>query len=173
MGSCPSCPTLPPLAQAEADEALGAALTWARANLAQADIESLARRAGLSIRTLHRRCLQQIGTTPAKLLHQLRIEHARTLLTTSALSHKALAEQCGFGSPARMHRAFQRALAYSLVATDRFGQVERDQEIVFANEIDVSFATRQPLAVGEGGLYFLRFENRFAELEVTATVAEE
>lgn len=98
------------IAQNEGSDPLGAALAWARANLDRADIEALARRAGLSVRTLHRRCLQHLGTTPAKLMDKLRVEHARTLLTTSALPTKLLAEQCGFGNATRMHRAFVREL---------------------------------------------------------------
>jgi transcriptional regulator GlxA family with amidase domain len=98
------------LAQNEGSDPLGAAITWARANLPRADIETLARRAGLSVRTLHRRCLEHLGTTPAKLMDKLRVEHARTLLTTSALPTKTLAEHCGFGNATRMHRAFMREL---------------------------------------------------------------
>ncbi|HET8939963.1 MAG TPA: DJ-1/PfpI family protein [Polyangiales bacterium] len=98
------------IAQTEGSDPLGSALAWARANLAKADIDALARRAGLSVRTLHRRCLQHLGTTPAKLMDRLRVEHARTLLTTSSLPTKSLAEQCGFGNATRMHRAFVREL---------------------------------------------------------------
>jgi transcriptional regulator GlxA family with amidase domain len=98
------------IAQTSGSDPLGPALAWARANLAKADIEGLARRAGLSVRTLHRRCVEQLGTTPAKLIDKLRIEHARTLLATSELPAKTLAEQCGFGNATRMHRAFQREL---------------------------------------------------------------
>lgn len=97
-------------AQTEGSDPLGAALAWARGNLAKADIEALAQRAGLSVRTLHRRCLQHLGTTPAKLMDRLRVEHARTLLTTSSLPTKTLADQCGFGNTTRMHRAFIREL---------------------------------------------------------------
>jgi transcriptional regulator GlxA family with amidase domain len=98
------------IAQNEGSDPLGAALAWARSDLANVDIEALARRAGMSVRTLHRRCLQHLGTTPAKLMDKLRVEHARTLLTTSALPTKTLAEQCGFGNATRMHRAFVREL---------------------------------------------------------------
>lgn len=98
------------IAQNESSDPLGAALAWARANLEHADIEALARRAGLSVRTLHRRCLQHLGTTPAKLMDKLRVEHARMLLSTSELPTKLLAERCGFGNATRMHRAFIREL---------------------------------------------------------------
>ena len=98
------------VAQAAGADPLGPAIAWARANLATADVEALAHRAGLSLRTLHRRCLAQLATTPAKLLDKLRVEHARALLATSGLPAKSLAAQCGFGNAARMKRAFDREL---------------------------------------------------------------
>jgi transcriptional regulator GlxA family with amidase domain len=101
------------VAQTEASDPLGAAIAWARAHLDEADVEQFARRAGMSLRTLHRRCLDRLATTPAKLLDKLRVEHARTLLGTSDLAVKALAADCGFGNPARMKRAFERELGMS------------------------------------------------------------
>jgi transcriptional regulator GlxA family with amidase domain len=98
------------VAQTTESDPLGPAIAWARANLARADVDSLARRAGLSVRTLHRRCLERLATTPAKLIDKLRVEHARTLLATSSLPVKLLAAQCGFGNPTRMTRAFERQL---------------------------------------------------------------
>ena len=98
------------VAQTTGADPLGPAIAWARAHLATADVDTLARHAGLSVRTLHRRCLERLATTPAKLIDKLRVEHARALLTTSALSAKALAATCGFGSPTRMKRAFERQL---------------------------------------------------------------
>jgi transcriptional regulator GlxA family with amidase domain len=97
------------VAQTQGDT-LGPTIAWARANLAQADLETLARRAGMSLRTFHRRCLDQLSVTPAKLLDRLRVERARSLLTTSELPTKALAASCGFTSTARMKRAFEREL---------------------------------------------------------------
>jgi transcriptional regulator GlxA family with amidase domain len=98
------------VAQTSSSDPLGPALAWARAHLGDADVEELARHAGLSLRTLHRRCLEHVGTTPARLLDKLRVEHARTLLSTSSLPAKTLAAQCGFGGTARMKRAFEREL---------------------------------------------------------------
>lgn len=98
------------VAQTATSDPLGPAITWARANLANLDVEALARQAGLSVRTLHRRCLESLGTTPAKLIDKLRVEHARTLLVTTNLSAKSLAALCGFGNPTRMNRAFERQL---------------------------------------------------------------
>jgi transcriptional regulator GlxA family with amidase domain len=51
-----------------------------------------------------------MSTTPARLIDKLRVEHAQTLLSTSDLSQKSLAMQCGFGNPTRMKRAFEREL---------------------------------------------------------------
>jgi transcriptional regulator GlxA family with amidase domain len=98
------------VAQSAAPDALGPAIAWARTNLARVDIESLAHRAGLSLRTLHRRCAQDLKTTPAKLLDKLRVEYARTLLAAAPRSAKQLAVECGFGNSTRMKRAFEREL---------------------------------------------------------------
>ena len=98
------------VAQLAMSDPLGPAIAWARAHLREVDVEELARRAALSVRTLHRRCIDRMGTTPAKLVEKLRVEQARTLLTTTNLPAKTLADQCGFGSAARMKRAFEREL---------------------------------------------------------------
>jgi transcriptional regulator GlxA family with amidase domain len=98
------------VAQTAKSDPLGPAITWARAHLDDVDVEAFAKHAGLSVRTLHRRCLDTLATTPAKLLDKLRVEHARTLLTTSDLAVKTLAARCGFGNAVRMKRAFEREL---------------------------------------------------------------
>ena len=61
------------VAQSDASDPLAAGIAWARAHLRTATLESLARRTGLSLRTFHRRCLEDLGTTPAKLLEKLRL----------------------------------------------------------------------------------------------------
>ena len=91
-------------------DSLAPAIAWARANLDRVDVESLARRAGLSLRTLHRRCLETLSTTPARLIEKLRVERARSLLESRDVPSKTLAQSCGFGGTARMNRAFQREL---------------------------------------------------------------
>lgn len=98
------------VAQISTSDPLGPAIAWVRANLAKANVGTLARRAGLSERTLHRRCHELLATTPAKLIDRLRVEHAKTLLSTSKLPVKTLAAQCGFGNAVRMRRAFEREL---------------------------------------------------------------
>ena len=99
------------VAQTLASDPLGPVISWIRANLRQPlDVGTVARRAGMSIRTLHRTCLEALDLTPAKLVEKLRVEHARTLLTTTQLGTKLVAARSGFGSTPRMTRAFRRAL---------------------------------------------------------------
>ena len=101
------------IAQGGSSDPLGQVIAWARAHIDCADVDALAQRAGVSLRTFHRRCLEHIHTTPARLLEKLRVEYARTLLTTTSMPVKALAARAGFGNPARMKRAFQRELGIS------------------------------------------------------------
>jgi transcriptional regulator GlxA family with amidase domain len=99
------------VAQTSASDPLGPLMTWLRANLGgRLDAARIARKAGMSVRSLHRHCVQSLDTTPAKLIERLRVEHARTLLVTTELGVKTIAARCGFGSAARMARAFERAL---------------------------------------------------------------
>ena len=110
------------VAQQQAHEPLAPAIAWARSNLQTADPSTIAKRAGLSPRTFHRRCLTHLSTTPAKLLDKLRVEHARELLARTNQPIKSLAAMCGWGTAARMTRAFERELgmgprAYRLLHT--------------------------------------------------------
>lgn len=101
------------VAQDDASNPLGKAIAWARAHLGDADVEALAHKAGLSVRTLHRRCLAVLGMTPAKLLDKLRVEQARSLIASRGNRGqlaKTVAAASGFGSSARMQRAFVREL---------------------------------------------------------------
>ena len=99
------------VAQTLASDPLGPVIAWMRANLrAPLDVATVAHRAGMSVRTLHRTCLDALDLTPAKLVEKLRVEHARSLLTTTRLGTKVVASRSGFGSTPRMTRAFQRAL---------------------------------------------------------------
>jgi transcriptional regulator GlxA family with amidase domain len=112
------------VAQTAKSDPLGPAIAWARAHLEHVDVETLAKHLGLSVRTLHRRCRDTLATTPAKLLDKLRVEHARNLLVTSALTAKTLAARSGFGNPVRMKRAFVREL----------GVGPRDYRVMHASE---------------------------------------
>jgi transcriptional regulator GlxA family with amidase domain len=99
------------VAQSSASDPLGPLVAWLRANVrASLNVAKLAHRAGMSVRSLHRHCVQVLDTTPAKLVEKVRIEQARTLLTTTSLGTKTIAARCGFGTSARMALAFERAL---------------------------------------------------------------
>ncbi len=102
------------VAQSSASDPLGPLVAWLRANLrASLDVTRLARRAGMSVRSLHRRCRESMSTTPAKLVEKLRIEQARTLLATTDLGTKTIAARTGFGTARRMAPVFERVLGVS------------------------------------------------------------
>lgn len=74
-------------------------------------IEAMAAAVAMSERTLHRRCKDAFGLTPAQLLAELRLEHARALLLTPDRSIKAVAVAAGYATPSSLTKAF----------TERFG----------------------------------------------------
>jgi transcriptional regulator GlxA family with amidase domain len=73
-------------------------------------ITVLARRAGMSERTLARAFRAECGSTPAGHVEAVRIEAARSLLETTDLNVSAIAARCGFGTVETLHRAFRRRL---------------------------------------------------------------
>ena len=111
------------VAQTSSADPMGAAVAWTRAHL-DTTPDAMAHGAGMSLRTFHRRCLEHLNLTPAKLLDRLRVEHARMLLTTTSLSSKEIANESGFSAPARMAAAFRREMdilpsTYRLLFEDR------------------------------------------------------
>ena len=100
-------------AQARRDDPLSAVLAWANEHLDTLDVETLAGRAGVSVRTLHRLCAATQGTTPAKLIERLRADRARVLLGTTGLALKEVAGRCGFRDGAQLTRSFARCFGLS------------------------------------------------------------
>jgi transcriptional regulator GlxA family with amidase domain len=100
-------------AQAGRDDPLSAVLAWASHHLDGLDVEALARRAAVSVRTLHRLCAATQGTTPGKLIERLRADKARVLLATTRLAVKELAARCGFRDGAQLTRSFARCFGVS------------------------------------------------------------
>jgi transcriptional regulator GlxA family with amidase domain len=98
------------LAQTQSGDPFGAIVARARTHLRVLDVSRLAKLAGLSARTLHRRCREQLGVTPAKLVTRLRVEHARMLLSTTKRPLKSIAHESGFSTNERMRRAFESEL---------------------------------------------------------------
>ncbi|AUH40039.1 GlxA family transcriptional regulator [Streptomyces sp. CMB-StM0423] len=73
---------------------------------------SLAARIGVSPRHLARLFAAELGTTPAKYVEGVRLDHARTLLDAGHTIEQA-ARQAGFGSAETMRRTFSARLGVS------------------------------------------------------------
>lgn len=73
-------------------------------------VSSMARRAGLSVRQLTRLFDDEVGTTPARYVEQVRLEAARAMLETGDDTLDVIARRAGFGSPESLRRAFTRHL---------------------------------------------------------------
>jgi transcriptional regulator GlxA family with amidase domain len=98
------------VAQQDASAPFRAVIAWARRHLRELDVDALAQQAAMSPRTLHRKTVEHLRLTPAKLVEALRVEAARTLLSTTTLAQKDVAFRCGFRDTARMQRALKRSL---------------------------------------------------------------
>jgi transcriptional regulator GlxA family with amidase domain len=89
-------------------------LQWMESNLHTAlTLRSIARRAGLSERTLNRRFREQTGTTPLQWLLRARVRRAQHLLETTAHSMESIASAVGFGSASTLRERFQRVVVTS------------------------------------------------------------
>ncbi len=110
------------VAQRDHSAPFGRAVAWLRAHLRDPiDVERLAQYCAMSVRTLHRRCAEHLQMTPRQLIEKVRVDEARTLLETTGLPVKAIADRCGFADAAQLFVAFKRTLGlapseYRLVA---------------------------------------------------------
>ncbi|WP_345653606.1 GlxA family transcriptional regulator [Streptomyces siamensis] len=73
-------------------------------------VAAMARRAGISIRHVTRLFHEEVGTTPARYVEQVRLEAAQMLLETGDDPLPVVARRTGFGSPESLRRAFVRHL---------------------------------------------------------------
>ncbi len=73
----------------------------------------LAERAFMSPRNFARVFAAEVGVTPAAYVESVRLERARMLLETTALSLEEVARECGFGTIETMRRTFGRRLRAS------------------------------------------------------------
>lgn len=88
-------------------------LEWMAAHLDQPlDVPQLAARMAMSERSFYRRFTEAAGETPARMVETLRLDRARELLATPA-SLKQIAAQSGFGTAARLSKAFERRFGVS------------------------------------------------------------
>ena len=76
-------------------------------------IPELARRAGMSVRHFARVFRAEVGLAPAAYVERVRLETARRLLETTAMSIDRVAEAAGFGTPESLRRAFARRIGLS------------------------------------------------------------
>lgn len=95
-------------AQTGSDGGLDDLIQWMQHRLAQRlNVPTLAARMGLSERTFYRRFVKATGRTPASFVESLRLDAARTLLSTD-LPLKVIATRTGLGSLHRLAAAFGR-----------------------------------------------------------------
>ncbi|MET8330455.1 GlxA family transcriptional regulator [Streptomyces sp. NPDC005181] len=73
-------------------------------------LTAMARRAGISVRHVTRLFREEVGTTPARYVEQVRLEAAQVLLETGDDPMPVVARRTGFGSPESLRRAFVRHL---------------------------------------------------------------
>lgn len=89
----------------------GTLLAHVRSNLAERHaVQDLAAQACMSPRHFARAFVAETGSTPAQAVERLRVEAARAALESGAHSVQQVAQDCGFGQPERMRRAFVRLL---------------------------------------------------------------
>jgi transcriptional regulator GlxA family with amidase domain len=79
-------------------------------------VDRIARRVGMSPRTLSRWCREHLGESPAELVRRLRIEEARRLLEETSLPLKDITARTGLGDASTMWRVFTRRLGVTPAA---------------------------------------------------------
>jgi transcriptional regulator GlxA family with amidase domain len=83
--------------------------SWAERNIDKAlDVETLAERAHMSLRSFHRHCQTELGVSPAKFVEGLRLDAARRLLETRSFDLAQVAARSGFSGSDHLIRAFER-----------------------------------------------------------------
>jgi transcriptional regulator GlxA family with amidase domain len=93
---------------------LGPLRDWMLENLARPrDLDTLARRAHMSRRTLTRRFREETGVSPMRWLADARIDRARELLEMTAEPVENIGRLTGLGAPASVRAAFHRHIGTS------------------------------------------------------------
>ncbi|OAB55579.1 hypothetical protein AY600_13570 [Phormidium willei BDU 130791] len=80
-------------------------------------LDQLAARANLSLRTLHRLFVKEIGMTPGRYYQLLRLSRARDLATSTELDLREIALRSGFADASSLGKAFKAAFGASLSKT--------------------------------------------------------
>jgi transcriptional regulator GlxA family with amidase domain len=95
-------------------------LGWLEENLHRdLTLSVMARRAGMSTRTLTRRFGEQVGATPAAWVARARVRRAQRLLETTHLPVERLASEVGFASATVLREHFGRVVGTSPLAYRR------------------------------------------------------
>jgi transcriptional regulator GlxA family with amidase domain len=98
-----------PMVEHDRGDDLAVVLDWVQANLNKPfDVDHLARRANMSLRTFNRRFTATTGTAPHRWLITQRVGLAQRLLEETELDVEQVAEQTGFGSAATLRQHFVR-----------------------------------------------------------------
>lgn len=96
------------------------ARAWALARLHEPiQLRDLAAQESMSVRTFTRRFREEAGVSPGQWLTQQRVERARHLLESSALSVDRIARDAGFGTAQSMRQHLQTALGVTPTAYRR------------------------------------------------------
>lgn len=85
----------------------------------------IAKRLGISVRTLERYCLRQFNQTPKQLYLRVRLQAARNFLFYEEREIKDIAVACGFSYPSVFTRAFAAQFGLS---PSKFRQAFRDRQ---------------------------------------------
>lgn len=94
------------------DAVLSRAEKWVRAHLGEAfGIPALAKRLGVSPRTLARKLSSSLGKSPIEFVQHLRVEAAVQLLETTRLSLEEVSRRVGYADPHTLSRLIRRELA--------------------------------------------------------------
>ncbi|WP_405642889.1 helix-turn-helix domain-containing protein [Streptomyces uncialis] len=96
------------------------ARAWALARLHEPlQLRDLAARESMSVRTFTRRFREEVGVSPGQWLTHQRVQRARHLLESSALSMDQVAQDAGFGTAQSMRQHLQAALGVTPTAYRR------------------------------------------------------
>lgn len=98
----------------EAEPWFAKLLDWVQRNLDRPlQVDELAAKAHMSKRTFARRFAAATGTSPLEWITGLRVNYAKELLETTALSVEEVAEKSGFGSAPVLRHHFRKRLELS------------------------------------------------------------
>lgn len=104
-------------AQMVTNGSLSAAFAWLENNFhRKITVDDLADHACMSPRTFARTFLRETGTTPARYIELVRLEHVIRLLEGTRQPVAAIALECGFSSTEQLRRAFHRQFGIGPVA---------------------------------------------------------